>query len=61
MAERLTEHPILVYLIFFLPMLLLGLGIISGANVFLLIIVATYLGVALIIFFIPIESDIANQ
>lgn len=61
MAEKLTEHPILLYLIFVLPMALLALGIISGANVFLLIVVATYLGVALVIFFIPIESDLASQ
>ncbi len=60
MAEKLTDHPILLYLAFILPISLLALGIIFGANVFLLIIAASYLGVAMLVFFIPIESDVVE-
>lgn len=61
MAEKLTEHPILLYLIFVLPMLLLALGIIFNANVFLLIVATAWVGVALILLFLPIESDAPVQ
>jgi len=61
MAEKLTEHPILLYLIFIMPMILLALGIIFRANVFLLIIATAWIGVSLILFFLPIESDTPVQ
>lgn len=58
MAEKIAEHPLLLYLTFILPMALLALGIIFKANVFLLIIVTAWLGVAIILLFLPIESDV---
>jgi len=61
MAERFTDHPLLLYLTFILPMALLALGIISKANVFLLIIVSAWLGVSLILLFLPIETDVASD
>jgi len=61
MAEKLTEHPILLYLIFVMPMLLLALGIIFKANVFLLIVAAAWMGVALVLLFLPVESDTPVQ
>ncbi len=57
MAERLRDHPLLVYLIFVLPMALLALGILLGANVFLLIVVAVWLSVSFIILFLPVAPD----
>ena len=57
MPERLSEHPILAYLTFVMPMLLLLLGIVFSANVVMLIIVAAWLGVALVILFLPVSSD----
>lgn len=57
MAERLREHPILVYLTFVMPMLLLALGIILKANVFLLILVSVWLGVAFVVLFLPVAPD----
>jgi uncharacterized MnhB-related membrane protein len=61
MAEKLTEHPILLYLIFIMPIVLLALGVIFNASVILLIIAASLMGVALILFFLPIESDTIAQ
>jgi hypothetical protein len=57
MAERLTDHPILLYLTFVLPMLLLALGIIFHASSFQIIVLMAWLGVAIIILFLPIASD----
>jgi hypothetical protein len=57
MAERLTDHPILLYLTFVLPMLLLALGIIFNASSFQIIVLMAWLGVALVILFLPIASD----
>jgi len=61
MAERFTDHPLLLYLTFILPMALLALGIIFKANVFLLIIVSAWLGVSLMLLFLPIETDVASE
>jgi uncharacterized MnhB-related membrane protein len=61
MAEKLAEHPILIYLIFIMPMLLLALGMIFKANVFLMIIATAWIGVALILLFLPVESDTTAQ
>ncbi|MGQ9587969.1 MAG: hypothetical protein ACUVT7_06280 [Thermoplasmata archaeon] len=57
MSEKMLEHPILVYLTFVLPMLLLVLGIVFNASVILMILVLAWLGVALVILFLPIASD----
>jgi len=61
MAEKLAEHPILLYLTFVMPMLLLALGIIFKANVFLLIVATAWIGVALVLLFLPVESDATVQ
>jgi hypothetical protein len=61
MAEKFTEHPILLYLTFVMPMLLLALGIIFKASAFLLIVAAAWVGVALVLLFLPVESDTAVQ
>lgn len=57
MADKISEHPILTYVTFVMPLALLILGIIFRANVFLLIVVAAWLGVAFLLFFLPMASD----
>jgi len=57
MSEKLKEHPILTYMTFVLPMLLLAIGIAVGANIFLIIMTIAWLGISLIILFLPIASD----
>jgi len=57
MAEKLTDHPILLYLTFVLPMLLLALGVVFNASSFQLIVLMAWLGVAIMILFLPIASD----
>jgi hypothetical protein len=57
MAETLTDHPILLYLTFVLPMLLLALGVIFHASSFQIIVIMAWLGVAIMILFLPIASD----
>ena len=57
MAEKLTDHPILLYLTFVLPMLLLVLGVVFHASSFQIIVLMAWLGVALVILFLPIASD----
>lgn len=57
MAEKLTDHPILLYVTFVLPMLLLVLGMIFNASSFQIIVLLAWLGVSFIILFLPIASD----
>ncbi|MBU0684451.1 MAG: hypothetical protein ABIE25_07720 [Thermoplasmatota archaeon] len=57
MSERLLEHPLLVYVTFVLPMLLLVVGIAVNASVFLIMLDLAWLGVSFIILYLPIASD----
>jgi hypothetical protein len=57
MSERLLEHPMLVYLTFVLPMLLLAVGIAVKASVFLIIMDLAWLGVSFMVLFLPIATD----
>ena len=57
MAEKITEHPMLAYLIFVVPMALFAIAMIFGANVFVLIAITAWLGVAFVILFLPVASD----
>ena len=57
MPEKMSEHPILAYLTFVVPAILFCLGIVLEASVFLLIVTATWLGVAFMIIFLPMSSD----
>ena len=57
MALNPTEHPLLVYLTFVLPAILLALGLVLGVSVFLLILVMAWLGGAFVILYLPVESD----
>ncbi len=57
MTEKLTEHPLLLYITFILPLILLVIAIATAANVFLLIIILAWLGIAFVMLFLPIEKD----
>ena len=57
MAERLRDHPLVLYLAFVLPAALLVIGIIASVNVLFLILAAAWLGVALMLLFLPIATD----
>lgn len=57
MAEKLSEHPLILYLTFVLPAVLLALGILLRASVLLLMLVIVWLGTALVILYLPIAPD----
>lgn len=57
MAGRISEYPILSYLTFVMPMLLLALGVIFRANVFLIIAAIAWLGVAFFVLYLPVADD----
>jgi hypothetical protein len=57
MSERLIEHPLLLYVTFVLPILLLAVGIAFNASVFLLILDVAWLGISFMILYLPIASD----
>jgi hypothetical protein len=57
MADKILDYPILSYITFALPAVLLLLGIIFSANVFLMILTISWLGIAFMILFLPLASD----
>ncbi len=57
MAERLRDHPLVLYVAFIMPIALLAIGALVHANVLLLIIAAAWLGISFILLFLPIASD----
>jgi hypothetical protein len=57
MAGRISGYPLLSYLTFVMPILLLALGIIFRANVFLIIMSITWLGVALLVLYLPVADE----
>lgn len=61
MAEGISGHPILTYLTFALPAILLVAGILLGANVFLLIVTIMWLGTAFAVLYLPLAGDDGSQ
>ena len=57
MAEKLSEHPVLLYVTFVVPIVLLLLGIVFSASVFQIIVLLAWLGTAFVVLFIPVSSD----
>jgi hypothetical protein len=57
MAETITDHPMLLYLTFVLPIVILVLLMIFQVDVLYIIAAVTWLGVSIMIFFLPIASD----
>ena len=57
MAFSIREHPLIFFATFPLPALLMVLGTIFGASAFLFIICGTWIGVALMILYLPVETN----
>ena len=57
MAFSIREHPMIFFAMFPLPALLMVLGTIFGASAFLFILCGTWIGVALMILYLPVEKD----
>ncbi|OGS52680.1 MAG: hypothetical protein A3K75_05985 [Euryarchaeota archaeon RBG_13_61_15] len=57
MPEKLTEHPILAYITFGLPLILLALAMVFNANVLMIIAILAWLGVAFLVLYLPMSSD----
>lgn len=57
MSEEMSSHPILTYLTFLLPVILLAVALVVGASVGYVIVILSLLGVAFILFFLPVETD----
>lgn len=61
MAEGISGHPIIAYLTFVVPIVLLVLGIVFDASVFLLIMTILWLGLAFAVLYLPLASDDASR
>jgi hypothetical protein len=57
MTERLREHPFVAYLTFVLPAALLLLGILFKANILYIMFAAAWLGISVLVLYLPIASD----
>ena len=57
MAERLSEHPILMYMTFVMPLAFLFMAIVFSASLFLIMVLLAWLGIAFVVLFLPIASD----
>ena len=57
MAERLREHPLIIYFAFIMPIALLTIGALAHASVLYLIMAAAWLGISFMLLFLPIASD----
>ncbi len=57
MAERMRDHPLVLYFAIVMPVALLILGIVAQANVLFLIFAAAWLGASLMLLFLPIATD----
>ena len=57
MTFRMGEHPMIFYVTFALPALLMLLGVIFGASAFLFIVCAGWIGIAFFVLYLPHEVD----
>jgi len=57
MAEKLTDHPLVLYVAFVMPIALLIIGALAHVGVLFIIIAAAWLGISFILLFLPISSD----
>ena len=60
MAFRMGDHPMIFFVTFALPALLMLLGVIFSASAFLFIICGGWVGVAFFILYLPHEADEAE-
>lgn len=61
MAEGMSGHPILAYLTFVLPIVLLVLWIAIGASVFLIIMTILWLATAFGVLYLPLAGDDSSR
>ncbi len=61
MAEGMSGHPILAYLTFVLPVVLLVLWVAIGANVFLIIMTILWLATAFGVIYLPLAGDESSR
>ena len=57
MTFSIRQHPMIFFATFPLPALLMVLGAVFHASAFLFIICGTWIGVALMILYLPVETD----
>jgi hypothetical protein len=57
MAEGISGHPILAYLTFVLPVVLLALGVLFNASVLLIIFAILWLATAFTVLYLPLTGD----
>ncbi|HIJ16619.1 MAG TPA: hypothetical protein HA364_02415 [Thermoplasmata archaeon] len=57
MADGISGHPILAYLTFAMPAILLVLGLVFHASVFLIIMTILWLGIGFTVLYLPLASD----
>ena len=57
MADGISDHPILAYLTFVLPVVLLALAIVFDAGLLLIILTILWLGTAFAVLYLPLSGD----
>lgn len=57
MSEKLREHPIIVYVAFVLPALLFVCGLLLGAGAPVFIALMVWIGISLMILFLPVSNE----
>lgn len=57
MSEKLREHPIIVYLAFVLPVLMLVSAVVLGASVLVFLAIMAWIGISFMVLFLPVTSD----
>jgi len=57
MSEKLRGHPVILYLAFVLPVLMLICAAILGASVFVFLVIMAWIGVSLMVLVLPVSID----
>lgn len=61
MADRIMEHPILAYLTFALPAVLLVIGLVFDASILLIILTLLWLATAFAVIYVPLADDDSSK
>jgi hypothetical protein len=57
MSEKLKEHPVIVYLVFVLPVLMFVSAMILGASVLVFLGILAWIGISFLVLFLPVSND----
>ena len=57
MSFRIREHPLVFYVTFVLPGILLLIGIVTNINVLFLLLCTVWFGVSFLILYLPVETE----